>query len=96
MKYVCQVWIRQSFREDGLPSSPVSAAAQVMDGPLHEGMYAGHCLAGDDVHEAEMTFAEAKAWARCHPQCEGFTFKSREREPTERVTVWFKSTLKVH
>ena len=63
--------------------------------PLHEGMYRGHCLAGDDVHVACMTFAEAKAWAAAHPGVAGFTFQHPEREPAVPVRVWFKSRMAV-
>ncbi|EOD39168.1 hypothetical protein EMIHUDRAFT_439880 [Emiliania huxleyi CCMP1516] len=94
-KWVSQVWIRQSFREDGQPSQPVDAAEQTLVGPLHEGMYRGHCLAGDDVHVACMTFAEAKAWAAAHPGVAGFTFQHPEREPAVPVRVWFKSRMAV-
>lgn len=90
-----QVWIRQSFREDGQPSSPVPIEEQTLDGPLHEGIYAGHCLAGDDLGEADMTFEEAKAWAANHPLCMGFTYESKERAPQGRVHIWFKSKLRV-
>jgi len=62
---------------------------------LHEGLYKGHCLAGDDVHEAEMTFAQAKDWAARHPQCEGFTFEHPDRRPEQPTRVWFKSRLRV-
>jgi prolyl 4-hydroxylase len=54
-KWVSQVWIRQSFREDGQPSTPVPESEQTLIGPLHEGFYRGCCLAGDDVYEADMT-----------------------------------------
>ena len=37
-----QVWIRQSFREDGQPSSPVPASDQYLEGPLHPGLYQVH------------------------------------------------------
>ena len=66
-----------------------------MHGPLHEGLYAGHCLAGDDIHEDEMTFAQAKEWADAHPLCHGFTFQHPMRRPEEQVRVWFKSRLRV-
>jgi len=95
VKWVSQVWIRQSFREDGQPSSPVPVAEQTLEGPLHEGLYKGHCLAGDDLHEAVMTFAQAKEWASAHEQCEGFTFKHPQRRPEEPTRVWFKSHLRV-
>jgi len=94
-KWVSQVWIRQSFREDGQTSVPVNMAEQTLMGPLHEGMYRGHCLAGDDVHEAVMTFDEAKTWALARPQVLGFTFQHAQRHPQEAVRVWFKSKLEV-
>jgi len=94
-KWVSQVWIRQSFREDGQPSSPVSSAEQTLLGPLHKGLYKGHCLAGDDLHEAVMTFDEAEAWAAANSECEGFTYQDAERRPTEPTRVWFKSRLRV-
>jgi len=94
-KWVSQVWIRQSFREDGQPSAPVPESEQALIGPLHEGVYRGHCLAGDDVHEAIMTFEEAKAWAAVHPEVEGFTYKSVERRPDRPTHVWFKSRMRV-
>lgn len=70
-KWVAQVWIRQWLREDGQPSAPAAAEEQILTGPLHEGIYRGHCLAGDDVFSASMTFEEAKAWAACHAGVEG-------------------------
>ena len=50
-KWVSQVWLRQSFREDGQPSSPVPIEEQSLVGPLHEGLYKGLSIAGSDVHE---------------------------------------------
>jgi len=95
VKWVSQIWIRQSFREDGQPSSPVSLEEQTIEGPLHEGLYAGHCLAGDDVYEAVMTIAEARKWVDQHEQALGFTFQHESRYPTEPVRCWFKSRLRV-
>jgi len=95
IKWVSQVWIRQSFREDGQPSQPVPLVEQTLVGPLHEGVYRGHCLAGDDIHEAVMTLQEAQEWALAHPECFGFTFQHPTRVPTERVRCWFKTKLKV-
>ena len=95
VKYVSQVWIRQSFREDGQPSSPVSIEQQTIDGPLHEGVYAGHAIAGDDLHEAVLTFDDALAWAKAHPACQGFAYQSADRRPTKPTRVWFKSRLRV-
>ena len=66
-----------------------------MMGPLHEGLYCGHCLAGDDIHEETMTFAQAKEWADRHPLCHGFTFQHPVRRPEEPVRIWFKSRLRV-
>ena len=66
-----------------------------MLGPLHEGYYRGHCLSGDDIHEAVMTVPQALAWAAAQPQCMGFTFKHEAASPPEAVRVWFKSKLKV-
>ena len=85
------MWIRQSFREDGQPSSPVSLEEQTIEGPLHEGTYAGHCLSGDDVYEAVMTLDQAKQWLHQHPEALGFTFQSDRRDPVEPVRCWFKS-----
>ena len=95
VKYVSQVWIRQSFREDGQPSSPVSIEQQTIDGPLHEGVYAGHAIAGDDLHEAVLTFDDALALAKAHPACQGFTYQSADRRPSKPTRVWFKSRLRV-
>ena len=53
------MWIRQSFREDGQPSSPVSAEEQTLEGPLHEGVYAGQCLTRQPLHVGMYTFAQA-------------------------------------
>ena len=89
------MWIRQSFREDGQPSSPVSLEEQTIEGPLHEGTYAGHCLSGDDVYEAVMTLDQAKQWLHQHPEALGFTFQSDRRDPVEPVRCWFKSRLRV-
>lgn len=94
-KWVSQVWIRQSFREDGQPSVPVPETEQALIGPLHEGVYRGHCLAGDDVHQAVMTFEQAKAFASAHPGVQGFTYKSNVRHPEEPTHVWFKSRMRV-
>jgi len=94
-KWVSQVWLRQSFREDGQPSSPVPIEEQSLTGPLHEGLYRGLCIAGNDIHEAVMTFAEAKAWAAKHPHVQGFTFEHADREPTEPTRVWFKSRIEI-
>ena len=66
-----------------------------MVGPLHEGVYRGHCLAGDDIYEAVMTINEALAWAQAHPVCFGFTFQATTRNPAGPVRIWFKSQLKV-
>lgn len=94
-KWVSQVWIRQSFREDGQPSSPVPIEEQTIEGPLHEGVYAGHCLAGDDVHEAVLTLDEARKWLSMHPEALGFTYQHPVRYPKEPVRCWFKSRLRV-
>ena len=92
-KWVSQVWIRQSFREDGLPSTPASREQQVLSGPLHKGTYAGMCIAGNDVFEAVMTYQQAVAWAEGHPICAGFTFNHPDREPKEETRFWFKSRM---
>lgn len=98
-KWVSQVWIRQSFREDGQPSTPVPDTERTLDGPLHKGYYRGHCLAGDDVHEAVMTVEEAIKWAEEHAnatdKCYGFTFNSEVKDPTGPIRIWFKSRLRV-
>jgi prolyl 4-hydroxylase len=94
-KWVSQVWIRKAFREDGQPSSPVPIEEQSLIGPLHEGLYRGLCIAGHDVHEAIMTFAEAKAFAAKHPAVQGFTYENADREPTEPTRFWFKSRLEI-
>lgn len=94
-KWVSQVWIRQSFREDGQPSSPVPIEEQSLVGPLHEGLYKGLSIAGSDVHEAVMTFDEAKAWAAKLPNCQGFTYESKDRYPKEPTRMWFKSNIEV-
>jgi len=95
IKFVSQIWIRQSFREDGQPSSPVSLEEQTIEGPLHEGIYAGHCLSGDDLYEAVMTITQAKQWLQQHPEALGFTFQHEDRHPIEPVRCWFKSRLRV-
>jgi len=94
-KWVSQVWIRQSFREDGQPSAPVPIEEQSLIGPLHEGIYKGLSTAGYDVHEEVMTFEEARALASKLPQCQGFTYESKDRYPTTPVRVWFKSKLNI-
>jgi prolyl 4-hydroxylase len=73
----------------------VPETEQALIGPLHEGVYRGHCLAGDDVHQAVMTFEQAKAWAAAHPGVQGFTYKSGVRHPDEPTHVWFKSRMRV-
>ena len=87
------MWIRQSFREDGQPSSPVSAEEQTLEGPLHEGIYAGQCLTREPLHVGMYTFAQAKEWAESDPQCAGFTFEHAQRRPEEPVRVVFKRHL---
>jgi len=98
-KWVSQVWVRQSFREDGQPSTPVPDTERTLDGPLHKGYYRGHCLAGDDIHEAVMTVEEAIKWAEEHAnttdKCYGFTFNSTVKDPTGPIRIWFKSRLRV-
>lgn len=94
-KWVSQVWLRQSFREDGQPSAVVPLEEQSLIGPLHEGIYQGLCIAGNDVHEAICTFEQAKALAVTIPGCQGFTYEHAERYPTEPTRVWFKSKLNV-
>ena len=68
---------------------------QTLEGPLHEGIYSGHCLAGDDFFQAVMTFEQAQQWAAQHPSCEGFTFQHPDRRPVEPCRVWFKTRLRV-
>ena len=46
---------------------------QTIEGPLHEGIYAGHCLSGDDLYEAVMTIDQAKQWLQQHPEALGVT-----------------------
>lgn len=94
-KWVSQVWIRQSFREDGQPSSPVPDSERTLVGPLHKGYYRGHCLAGDDILEAVMTVEEAVDWANRNQQCYGFTYNSVEKAPGKPTRIWFKSKLNV-
>jgi len=94
-KWVSQVWIRKEFREDGQPSSPVPIEEQSLVGPLHEGIYRGLSIAGDDVHEGVMNFEKAKALALRLPNCQGFTYEHSDRYPTDDVRVWFKSRLNV-
>jgi len=94
-KWVSQVWIRQSFREDGQPSAPVPESEQTLQGPLHTGYYRGCCLAGDDVHEADMTLEQAREWCKKHPDCYGFTYNTVEKDPTGVTHIWFKSRLNV-
>jgi len=94
-KWVSQVWLRQSFREDGQPSSPVPIEEQTIDGPLHEGVYCGDCLAGDDVHEAVMTISQAKKWLEEHEEALSFTFQHPTRTPVDPVHCWFKSRQRV-
>ena len=61
----------QSLFTDTERAKWAAAEEQILTGPLHEGIYRGHCLAGDDVFAASMTFEEAKAWAACHAGVEG-------------------------
>ena len=68
---------------------------QTLIGPLHEGIYRGLCIAGNDIHEGIMTFEEAKEYASSHPACHGFTYENEDRYPDERTRVWFKSKLNV-
>jgi prolyl 4-hydroxylase len=78
-----------------IPPLQVPLIEQTLVGPLHEGVYRGHCLAGDDIHEAVMTLQQAQQWASSNPLCFGFTFQHASREPTVPVRCWFKSKLKV-
>ena len=94
-KWVSQVWIRQSFREDGQPSAPVPDTERTLVGPLHVGYYRGHCLAGDDILEAVMTIPEAIEWAHRNKQCYGFTFNSADKDIQGPTRIWFKSKLNV-
>ena len=94
-KWVSQVWIRQTFREDGQPSVPVPDSERTLVGPLHKGFYRGHCLAGDDVHEEVMTVEQAKEFAQTLPNCYGFTFNSADRNHQGPIRIWFKSKLNV-
>ena len=95
VKWVSQVWIRQSYREDGQPSSPVPDSERTLIGPLHKGFYRGHCLAGDDILEAVMTVAEAIEWSSKNPHCYGFTYNSVEKNVDGPTRIWFKSKLNV-
>jgi len=94
-KWVSQVWIRQSYREDGQASMPVPDSERTLVGPLHKGFYRGHCLMGDDLLEAVMTVEQAKEWAAQSPQCYGFTYNSAERDVKDPIRIWFKSKLNV-
>jgi prolyl 4-hydroxylase len=95
VKWVSQVWVRQSFREDGQPSQPVPDSMRTLEGPLHKGYYRGHCLAGDDIREAVMTIPEAIAWASSNDRCFGFTYNSKDKEVDGPIRIWFKSRLNV-
>ena len=95
VKWVSQVWLRQSFREDGQPSQPVPDTERTLMGPLHRAYYRGHCLAGDDILEAVMTIPEAIEWASNNKQCYGFTYNSAEKEVDGPIRIWFKSKLNV-
>ena len=94
-KWVSQVWIRQSFREDGQPSSPVPDSERTLVGPLHKGFYRGHCLAGDDILEKVMTVEEAIKWANENPLCFGFTFNHADKNFAGPIRIWFKGKLNV-
>jgi len=102
-KWVSQVWIRQSYREDGQPSMPVPDSERTLVGPLHKGFYRGHCLAGDDILEEVMTVEEAiqrcneynKKKSSSEPACYGFTYNSADKDVKGRIRIWFKSRLSV-
>ena len=100
-KWVSQVWIRERFREDGQPSTPVPQTEQTLIGPLHEGFYRGCCLAGDDAFEDEMTIPEAMRFAKQQESVMGFTYNTTEKLPKDekgndrKVRVWFKTKLNV-
>lgn len=94
-KWVSQVWIRQSFRADGQPSIPVPLSEQTIVGPLHEGLYAGRCLAGDDLHDGVYTWEEAKTLATNMLKCVGFTYEHQDKVPVGKIHCWFKSELEV-
>jgi len=102
-KWVSQVWIRQSYREDGQPSMPVSDSERTLVGPLHKGFYRGHCLAGDDILEEVMTVEEAMQWCAEYNKsksstelpCYGFTFNSSDKDVKGSIRIWFKSKLNV-
>ena len=95
VKWVSQVWIRQSQRADGQPSVPVPIEEQTLIGPLHEGVYVGRGAPEGAIGSATMTFDEAKEAAKAEPRCEGFTFECDERYPSYPVPVTFLSTLVV-
>ena len=95
VKWVSQVWIRQSQRADGQPSVAVPIEEQTLIGPLHEGVYVGRGAPEGAIGSATMTFDEAKAAAKAEPRCEGFTFECDERYPAYPVPVTFLSTLVV-
>lgn len=95
VKWVSQVWIRQSQRADGQPSVAVPIEEQTLIGPLHEGVYVGRGAPEGAIGSATMTFDEAKEAAKAEPRCEGFTFECDERYPSYPVPVTFLSTLVV-
>ena len=95
VKWVSQVWIRQSQRADGQPSVAVPIEEQTLIGPLHEGVYVGRGAPEGAIGSATMTFDEAKEAAKAEPRCEGFTFECDERYPAYPVPVTFLSTLVV-
>ena len=50
-------------------------------------LHTGFIPAGNDVHTAKMTFAEAKRWCDEHPECLGFTYRANESTPSQPVQV---------
>ena len=90
VKWVSQVWIRQSQRADGQPSVAVPIEEQTLIGPLHEGVYVGRGAPEGAIGSATMTFDEAKEAAKAE-RSRAFTRvrravprRTRSASPTSR------------
>ena len=56
--------------------------------PAPRGRVRGHAIAGDDLHEAVLTFDDALAWRSAPARA---SYQSADRRPSKPTRVWFKS-----
>lgn len=98
-KWVSQVWLRQDVAPACLPTKPAPLLERgLLQGPLHEGIYMGPCVAGEDAGPpAMMTYRDALKRCRelSEECCQGFCYQHESRKPDVPVRVWFKRRLLV-